>query len=426
MWFLRGTSTHPTQFLTTGEFLEVIVLHGLLSILQRFFVKESIRPKERLNHHENDNREMHNNGLQMATWGEFQVLVFLLVLAFMEFQTNFWTQIHMSVIREDDGAVDCYYSLVGQCGVFGCLLTTAALVVLLPKQYSLVARMALHVAGPLLLVESCLRCLQYTPSRSSFTRGSSMTLPIQPYCLHWLVDFFLSTETCSPSWPRYFGLLYWLMVLVVLAKPTIRIVHRTKQSVVITRKWFHLVAVVLFAPTTHYFPELMALGYAVALCGLLILESIRREAPLLDHFFRLLQDPTKDVIDGVMLSHICLILGCAIPLWLGLSMEERIGCQMLLRNWGILSLGVGDAMAAVVGKALGRFRWGRNNRTVEGSAAMWISMMLAGSLVVEQGSLLLEVTTLATILEAFTTEMDNLVLPLAGSIWISLRLLGGF
>jgi dolichol kinase len=167
----------------------------------------------------------------------------------------------------------------------------------------------------------------------------------------------------------------------------------------------------------------MALGFAVALCGLLILESIRREAQLVNQFYRLLQDPTKDVAEGMILSHLCLILGCAVPLWLGLAMEERIGHQMLLRHWGILCLGVGDAMAAVIGKTYGRFRWGRNRRTLEGSVAMWISMIVGGGLVVDQWSLLLEATTLATLLEAFTTDMDNLILPLAGSIWIVLRLL---
>lgn len=258
-----------------------------------------------------------------------------------------------------------------------------------------------------------------------------------PRCLQWLLEFFLSTEPTSGStWPRYWGVLYWCIALVVLIPPTILIVQRRQSPVVITRKWFHLVAILLFAPTTHFFPQLMALGYAVALCGLVVLETLRRVAPALDDFYRLVQDPTKDSSEGIILSHICLILGCAMPLWLSEAIEYYSNDVtskglLLLSQWGILSLGVGDAMGAVVGKTYGQIRWGKNQRTVEGSLAMWISMMSVGRLlpvvlvgVVDQHQEpwvpLLVATTFVTLVEAYTIQMDNLVLPLAGSLWIVL------
>ena len=412
MWFLRRTADQASPFLTTGESLEAIFLYGLLSMLQPWLVKdpESQRCSERRRNHSSH---------QMATWGEFQVLVFMLVLAFMEFQTNLWAHLTNSD-TSDSKTIDYYYSMVAQSGLFGCLVTTALLATL-TKRLSVGARLALHVAGPLGIVEVCLRYLQYKP----ISNIHSPMNPALPHSLQWLVEFILSSEAISLPRPRYLGLLYWLSMLVLLAPPTAAIVRYQNHSVVITRKWFHLVAVILFAPTTHFFPKLMAIGYAVALCGLLVLESIRRDAPFVDDIFHVLHDPAKDVAEGIMLSHLCLILGCAIPLWLGLAMEERMGTVMLLRYWGILCLGVGDAAAAVVGKTYGRFRWGRNGRTLEGSLAMWISMIATGGLVVDQWSLLLETTTIATILEAFTTQTDNLVLPLAGSSWIVLRMLGG-
>ena len=417
MWFLRrSTADQAPPFLTMGEFLEAIVLHGLLTTFHPWFVKDS--DSQRGSEHGRD-KGKNKISLQMATWGEFQVLVFLLVLGFLEFQTSLWTHLANSHSSDSRGA-DYYYSMVGQSGFFGCLVTTA-LLGNLTKRLSVGTRIALHVAGPLGIVELCLRFLQYRPTSNI----RSPMISALPQCLQWLLEFIVCSESVSPSWPRYLGLLYWLSVLVLLAQPTVAIVRRPNHSVVITRKWFHLVAVILFAPTTYIFPKLMALGYAVAHCGLLVLESIRREAPFLDDFFHLLHDPTKDVAEGIILSHLCLILGCAIPLWLGLAMEEQVATEMLLRYWGILCLGVGDAAAAVIGKTYGRFRWGRNGRTLEGSLAMWISMIGAGGLVVDQWSLLLEATTIATVLEAFTTQMDNLVLPLAGSIWISLRVLGG-
>ena len=85
-------------------------------------------------------------------------------------------------------------------------------------------------------------------------------------------------------------------------------------------------------------------------------------------------------------------------------------------------------MGAVVGKLFGRIQWGTNHRTVEGSLAMWTSMVVVGwSFFIVAGgndpyclSLLVVATTFCTLVEAYTQQMDNLVLPLAGSIWIVL------
>lgn len=391
---------------------------------------------------EKERMKRHTISLPMMTSNEFHLFIFLFVLTIMEFQTNLLTTMKMTMTTSTTTitTIDDYYSIVGQSGCLGCLITAAFLVMMTMNTmktstwYSyrpfFPIRFVIHVVGPLGFVESCLRFLSYTPSLVLNSRnhqnGSSITTSmLLPYSFQWLVEFFLHFEMpLGPTWPRYVGLGYWIVVLALLVKPTM-IIARQDTSVVITRKWFHLVAVILFVPTTHYFPKLMALAYAVAFCVLLVLECLRKDVPLLNEFYCLLQDPTKDVAEGMILSHICLILGCAIPLWFGLAMEERIGCQMLLWHWGTLCLGVGDAMAAVIGKTYGRIRWGKNRRTVEGSMAMWMSMITAGSFLVtrDQWSLLLEATTLATILEAYTTDMDNLILPLAGSIWIVLRLL---
>ncbi|RUO95322.1 hypothetical protein BC936DRAFT_144457, partial [Jimgerdemannia flammicorona] len=45
---------------------------------------------------------------------------------------------------------------------------------------------------------------------------------------------------------------------------------------------------------------------------------------------------------------------------------------------GILALGLGDSMASIVGKYLGRHRWPGTNKTVEGTAA-YVASVLLGS-----------------------------------------------
>ena len=98
-------------------------------------------------------------------------------------------------------------------------------------------------------------------------------------------------------------------------------------------------------------------------------------------------------------------------------------------------------MGACVGKLCGRYRWGKNQRTLEGSLAMFLSTVSAAALLVgstscsntEEGfsipkrlaitqgfpwTAVLLSTAYATLLEAFTFQMDNLVLPLAGATLI--------
>jgi dolichol kinase len=122
---------------------------------------------------------------------------------------------------------------------------------------------------------------------------------------------------------------------------------------------------------------------------------------------------------------------------------------------GVLVLGVGDAVAAVVGVFFGRRRWPGGAKTVEGSVAAVISMLLAlcalgwlmgwvvgfqegaqlgwrnaweqgwaqggqavwalvgGAGAAEEWLRVAVCTVIVCLLEAFTLQIDNLFLPLA-------------
>lgn len=89
---------------------------------------------------------------------------------------------------------------------------------------------------------------------------------------------------------------------------------------------------------------------------------------------------------------------------------------------GLAVLGVGDAVASIVGVNFGRCRWPGTQKTVEGSIAGGVAIIAllmcvdrvdgvhAASLL--EWSLVVVCTILVCILEAFTTQIDNLFLPL--------------
>jgi hypothetical protein len=196
------------------------------------------------------------------------------------------------------------------------------------------------------------------------------------------------------------------------------------------------------------------------------------------------------------ISHITLLLGCAGPVWLfatlctqrlrlgqystggmlvgttaiceasGVAKEGAItslsrGTTLLLSVLpyvGILTLGIGDAAAAVVGKLFGRLRWSAvlralgargmedNYRTIEGSLACFVSMSAASwwvlhsqyhSIAAQASAVGWQITNsddvfvaavrvvqlsllLVTLVEAFTTANDNIVLPILLSLLLML------
>ena len=195
--------------------------------------------------------------------------------------------------------------------------------------------------------------------------------------------------------------------------------------------------------TTVFVPQLQSLSYAVAVCVLLVIEVIRIDIPLLNDFYYTYLDQTKDEADDskFVISHIALVAGCAMPLWIiqyftffcpNKNTDHEI--NVLVGLWGVWVLGIGDAMGAIIGKSFGRYKWGSNSRTIEGSMAMFLSLCISCMITTlyiskttmhadeAQGvyfvALWLPAVLFVTLIEAFTSQIDNIVLPFAGTAMI--------
>lgn len=121
----------------------------------------------------------------------------------------------------------------------------------------------------------------------------------------------------------------------------------------------------------------MHIAFSVGLAALIFLEYIRYFAVVpFGKEIHLFLVGFLDGRDGgpIILSHLYLLMGCATPVWLA---EHHI----LAGLSGIFSLGVGDAMASIVGKRWGRHRWPGTVKTVEGTIAFVVSVMIAAGTV---------------------------------------------
>jgi dolichol kinase len=295
-----------------------------------------------------------------------------------------------------------FHGYVALTGVIGCIVACA----ISPQISNPYIRGGLLVSIPFLIVDG-----------ACWYRD-------QVHAATWLALFLWECEgESSLQYPRAVWLMYWLVVVVVA------IVQAPQQqqqcSVVSSRKWFHLVAIILFLPVTLEAPQLMSLSYAIALCVLMVMESMKCYLPTsMQQYYQRFLDTQKEQDEQVVISHIFLLLGCAMPLWITectTTTSQSSQSQTILPVFGILVLGVGDSLAAVVGSSQwGRQPWWFSRKTIEGSTAMWMGMAICCCLFQRQQHWIAAVT-FTTLLEAFTTQIDNLILPLAGATVILLQ-----
>ncbi|CEP13489.1 hypothetical protein [Parasitella parasitica] len=257
----------------------------------------------------------------------------------------------------------------------------------------------------------------------------------------WTLDFLYM----SPS--RMFLCLYWSLTVITTVVIWVLVLDFVPQSAssgelysnnaegkALTsalnkkRKLFHALAVIMFVPGVLFEKSFLQLAFGVALSGFIYLEYLRYFAVW--PWGKSLHVFLTEFIDNrdlgpVILSHIYLLLGCASPVWLGSS-------NVLASLSGVLSLGFGDAAASIIGKRFGRYRWPGTKKTVEGTAAFIVAVFVSSAVIVYSSALVgidgaaryvasagrgewlnySAVITLTALLEAFSTQNDNIIIPL--------------
>lgn len=195
------------------------------------------------------------------------------------------------------------------------------------------------------------------------------------------------------------------------------------------RKIFHVMVVVMFVPVMWH-PTLLrftSLSFGGACCIFVLIEFIRvyifqgRLRAINQYFEMFISGNELQQKKRVILSHTSLLVGCATTIWIW---SVNTHYDKSLAYMGMISLGVGDAMAAVIGSLYGQRRWKESRKTYLGSIAALISMIVFSLVIiaidanVPFSSLNKIITTsIALILaEVMLEGNDNFSLPLFGAI----------
>ncbi|KAH6711126.1 hypothetical protein DL95DRAFT_430820 [Leptodontidium sp. 2 PMI_412] len=183
---------------------------------------------------------------------------------------------------------------------------------------------------------------------------------------------------------------YWLAIIIVGLAIVLRL--SSIYEVDTRRKVFHFMMVAMLLPATYVDPTFAALALSLMLAIFLLLDLFRASQlpPLSKHlaYFLTPYVDGRDLKGPVVISHIFLLIGCAIPLWLSLGTLPRTG-KDYLAGWevptrevsmvsGVICVGMGDAAASLIGRRYGRRKWlWGGGKSIEGSIAFATAVGLA-------------------------------------------------
>lgn len=212
-------------------------------------------------------------------------------------------------------------------------------------------------------------------------------------------------------------------------------VVKKKASSTAVRKIFHLMIVLVYVPGLIYECTYLFVASGILFAIFIMLETMR----LIEiyPFAPILNEAVKAFIDEkdagkVVLTPIYLLAGCSMPFWLCVCpcdvMDSSV-FEFLPLAAGILSVGIGDAVASLIGSMYGKHKWNGLGKSMEGTAANILSQIFAIIVFSQIGLVelshrnvyaILAAVALNAILETTTDQVDNLVVPIVAFIFLSM------
>lgn len=279
---------------------------------------------------------------------------------------------------------------------------------------------------------------------------SSVGIPLIP--LGWIER--TRQQNLGPANTRLLLCVYCLLILLAGMAAVLQLSSIVEVDT--RRKVFHGVMVAMLLPTIFVDPCFTSLALILILAIFLLLDLFR--ASQLPPISKPLTAFLAPYVDGrdhrgpVIVSHIFLLIGCAIPLWLSLAASPRSG-QNPWAGWdvivpdismisGVVCVGMGDSAASLIGRRYGHHKWHwGGGKSLEGSLAFTVAVTLGllaaylwlrvGGWVLYDLSWQISITVLgkawlaasgASLTEAVLTGAnDNVIVPVV--LWLLVRAL---
>lgn len=231
--------------------------------------------------------------------------------------------------------------------------------------------------------------------------------------------FYLAEISLRPS-PLYLSL-YWLLVLAA-SVPCISHFSRKLKAVIVLRKTFHLIVLLLFAPPIilRQNLEFIAAAGVTVLCAMIVLETVRvgkihpKISASLNKFMSPLLDK-KDSKRTLVTSHMELLVASIAAVWVNQAFPKSPftwteSSRFLL--CGLLTVGVGDSAAAIGGLNFGKpIKLPLSDKSLQGLLSFIASVLLALHFVSIVDAAAIIATIASALTEAYVHKFDNIALP---------------
>lgn len=233
----------------------------------------------------------------------------------------------------------------------------------------------------------------------------------------WLYNYILLSEL------RVHLLGAWLLALLV-SVPTIFVLSvYNKISLNIRRKsWHFLLFASLAYPALILEPVFTSIAVFGSVFVFIVVEMVRASrfsfvGELLDNQLKYFQDE-KDTKGPLSLSYIFLLVGVAIPIAYGVVVDDVVSIRSYI---GLVTLGLSDSSASIVGRNFGKIKWKGGHRTLEGTityiVVTFASFVLIDNYLLPEESRVAKwentfiVAILSGAIEGAATLNDNILVP---------------
>lgn len=245
----------------------------------------------------------------------------------------------------------------------------------------------------------------------------------KPSAIVWLWEFI--TESSE----RLNILAAWVALL-SLTIPTIFIKSELLSLNSRRKIWHYILLVMIAYPSLPKQPVFTIISLLGSITIFILLEIVRYNkftivGEWLYDQLVIFQD-FKDLKGPLNLSYIFLIIGVSLPIVFDYCLKQELSCKSFI---GIISLGVGDSFASIIGKKYGSFKWKGSPKSVQGTVAFVVFSFL-GFFAIDQFILTQRVENwenvlvsciLGGVLEGVSNLNDNLLIPCI--MFISLQML---
>ena len=193
-----------------------------------------------------------------------------------------------------------------------------------------------------------------------------------------------------------------------------------KLPQIVQRKFFHIMALLVFIVPVYYDVQWMRLAISGAIFVFLAVESLRLvRFPFIAKIIEQYVSGFLDEKDSgeLILTHLFLLLGCGLPV---MFCDYTGFLGLAVRVCGISVLAIGDAAASAIGVKYGKHKWPGSKKSIEGTIGAFIGTWITIVILTCIGErtfdflsvFILFIPSLVGALdEAFTSQIDNLTLP---------------